>query len=211
MHPHHILATLAFALSASAAYTKLGCYSEVPDLKNDTTNVFQSYGQCLNQCSEGGYKIAVLSQGDHCSCGNAVPPNSAKVSDDKCTTPCPGYVNDYCGGDNTYMVLSTGRYAVVSQSDGDAAATPTAATAAGGIVVAATNVNPSTVPTSILTAPGSMISKAGVTGAASSSAGVAATAASSSASALHTANAAGSLRAGSSMAGVLVAGLGLLL
>lgn len=109
------------------------------------------------------------------------------------------------------MVLSTGRYAVVSQSDGDAAATPTASTAAGGIVVAATNVNPSTVPTSILTAPGSMISKAGVTGAASSSAVVAATAASSSASALHTANAAVSLRAGSSMAGVLVAGLGLLL
>lgn len=108
------------------------------------------------------------------------------------------------------MVLSTGQDAVVSQSDGDAAATPTAATAAGGIVVAATNVNPSIVPTSILTAPGSMISKAGVT-AASSSAGVAATAASSSAAASHTANAAVSLRGGSSMAGVLVAALGLLL
>lgn len=105
------------------------------------------------------------------------------------------------------MVLSTGEYAVVS--DGGATATPIAATAAGGIVVAATNVNPTTVPTSILTAPGSMISKAGVSGAASSSA--TATAASSSASATPTNNAAVSLRGGSYMARVLVVGLGLLL
>jgi hypothetical protein len=100
MHPQHILVTLALALpafvSASAAYTKLGCYSEVPDLKGDSTNAYQAYGQCLNQCSKDGYKIAVLSKGDHCSCSNAVPPDSAKVSDDMCKTPCPGYPTDYC-------------------------------------------------------------------------------------------------------------------
>ncbi|KAJ5459875.1 uncharacterized protein N7458_001427 [Penicillium daleae] len=212
MRTQHILATLALALpafvSASSAYTKLGCYSDVPDLKGDSTNSYQAYGACLNSCSKGGYKIAVLSKGNHCACSNAVPPDSAKVSDDKCNTACPGYPTDYCGGDDVYMVLSTGQY-VVSESDGGAATTPTAATAAGGIIVAATNVNPTTVPTSILTAPGAMITKAGVSGEASSSA--AATAASSSASASPTSNAAVSLRGGSSMAGLLVAGLGLLL
>ncbi|GLI76785.1 WSC domain protein [Penicillium ochrochloron] len=214
MHTQYFLATLALALPAfasSAAYTKLGCYSEVPDLKGDSTNAYQAYGQCINKCSTDNYKIAVLSKGNHCSCSNAVPPSSAKVSDDKCNTVCPGYPMDYCGGDGTYMVLSTGESAAVSESDGGAAVTPTAATAAGGIVVAATNANPTatTVPTSILTAPGTMISKAGVSGAASSSA--TATAASSSASASPTNNAAVSLRGGSSIAGALVAGLGLLL
>lgn len=100
MHTQHILATLALALpafaSTSTSYTKLGCYSEVPDLKGDSTNAFQAHGQCLNQCSTGNYKIAVLSKGNHCSCSNAVPPASAKVSDDKCNTVCPGFPTEYC-------------------------------------------------------------------------------------------------------------------
>lgn len=100
MRTQHILATLALALpafvSASSAYTKLGCYSDVPDLKGDSTNSYQAYGACLNSCSKDGYKIAVLSKGNHCACSNAVPPDSAKVSDDKCNTACPGYPTDYC-------------------------------------------------------------------------------------------------------------------
>jgi cell wall integrity and stress response component len=213
MHPQQILATLALALPAlvgafSPAYTKLGCYSTVPDVKGDSTSPFQSLGMCVTQCATDNYKIAVLSKGDHCSCSNALPPDSSKVDDDKCNTVCPGYPTDKCGGDNAYSVLSTGQGAADSGSDGSASVTQTAATAAGGIVVAATNVTPSTVPTSILTAPGTSSSKAG---AASSSAGAAVTAASSSAAASPTANAAGSLRGGSSVTGVLVAALGLLL
>ncbi|KAF3390409.1 hypothetical protein F1880_009143 [Penicillium rolfsii] len=211
MHSQNIFLTLALALpafvSTATAYTTLGCYSEVPDLKNDTTNAFQSYGQCVNQCSTDNYKIAILSHGDHCSCSNAVPPASAKVSNDKCDTVCPGFPTDYCGGNGTYMVLSTGETAVSGSDDG-AATTPAAATAAGGIVVAATTSTPTTttVPTSV---SGTMISKAGVSSAASGSA--TAPASSASASASPTNNAAVSLRGGSSIAGALVAGLGLLL
>ncbi|KAJ5153220.1 uncharacterized protein N7482_009698 [Penicillium canariense] len=213
MHPHHILASLALALPAfvSASHTTLGCYSEVPDLKGDSTNIFQAYGQCLSQCTMAGYEIAALSQVSHCACSNTVPPDSAKVDDEECKTPCPGYPSNYCGGDGTFMVLSTGQYAVLSGSDDGSTATATAVTAAGGIVVAPTNINPTSIPTSILTAPSSIVSSASARVAASSSATSAITAASSSASPSPTLNAAGSLRAGSSLAGALVAGLGLLL
>lgn len=100
MHPH-ILATLALALPAlvsaySPAYTKLGCYSSVPDVKGDSTNVFQSLGMCVTQCAKDNYKIAVLSKGDHCACSNALPPDSSKIDDDKCNTVCPGYPTDNC-------------------------------------------------------------------------------------------------------------------
>lgn len=101
MHPQHILATLALALPAfvsasGPAYTKLGCYSDVPDVKGDSTNVFQSFGLCVTQCAKDNYKIAVLSKGDHCACSNAVPPDSSKVNDDKCNTVCSGWPMENC-------------------------------------------------------------------------------------------------------------------
>lgn len=111
------------------------------------------------------------------------------------------------GGKNAYTVLSTGEYAAVS-NDGSSTATAT-----GGIIVAPTNINPSSVPTGILTAPGSGGYKPNSTSTASKSAGssAAVTSVSTSASASPTLNAADGLRAGSSLLGAVVAGLGLLL
>ncbi|KAJ5692334.1 hypothetical protein N7462_001757 [Penicillium macrosclerotiorum] len=211
MRPQHFLASIALALpvlaGASSGYTKLGCYSTVPDLTDSAQDNYQAYGLCLSRCTKAGYKIAALTKGSTCACSNAIPPNSDKVDDSKCSAACTGYPSDHCGGENAYMVLSTGQYAVLSNSDNGATATATASTAAGGIVVAPTNMNPTSVPTGILTAPDSMVSKASSGAAASRTAGVT----SSSATPSPTINAAGSLRAGSSVAGAFVAGLGLLL
>ncbi|KAJ5469728.1 hypothetical protein N7539_009346 [Penicillium diatomitis] len=194
MQISQVLTTLALAMpalvSASALYPSMGCYSEVPDLKNDTTNVFNSYGLCADQCRQGHYKFAVLSKGDHCGCSNAVPPPANKVADDQCKTACPGYPEDICGGNTTYSVLN-----VHDQSNFVSSMTvkASATTTAGGIVVAAST------PASTATA-----TNAETTAMSSASA-------SASASATPSFNAASSMREGSSLAGVLFAGLALLL
>jgi len=122
-----------------------------------------------------------------------------------------GVPNDITGGgQNAYTVLSTGEYTEVSVSSSGSTATPSAA---GGIIVAPTNVDPKSVPTGILTAPGSMVSSASASASAmdSKSASAAITAVTTSASASPTFNAANSLHAGSSVIGAAIAGLGLLL
>ncbi|EPS26856.1 hypothetical protein POX_g08843 [Penicillium oxalicum] len=193
MYTSQVLATLALAMpalvSASTLYPTMGCYSDVPDLKNMTTNVYNSYGFCTDHCRQGNYKFAVVSQGDHCACSNAVPPPSFKIDDEKCKIVCPGFPEDFCGSNVSFNVLS-----VKDSSDFVSSVTSAqaAATASGGIVVAASTSTP-------LTA-----SMATTTDATWSSA-------SSTASATPTFNAASSMREGSSLAGVLLAGLTFLL
>lgn len=136
------------------------------------------------------------------------------------------------GGNDLYTVLTTAEYSSSdsssdSNSDSNAnagwgrviittataAAGATPSTAGGGIVVAPTNIDESNLPTGILTAPASMISKASSTATSAKVTSVAAvTAANADASATpsSTPNAADSLRA-APVAGILVAGLGLLL
>lgn len=145
--------------------------------------------------------------------------------------PCSGTDSDSLvgGGATAYTVISTGEYAAVSNStspngngdhdngeddddedDDDDSSTARNSMIAGGIIVAPTHLNPSSVPTGILTAPASMITKATATAATSASSAIASVNASASAS--PTVNAGGSLRAvPSSVFGALVAGLGLLL
>lgn len=224
MHSQHILPILAFALPALADFTStLGCYSKVPSLTAQKEFKFMSLGWCSNQCSEGGYRIAALSDGTQCSCGNEMPSDSAKVDDDKCDKRCTGFPEDYCGGNQLLTVLSTGEYSSADSSSSDSdsnssmtdtiiMATATPSTAGGGIVVAPTNIDESNMPTGILTAPASMVSKASSSGIATakvtSAPGI--TAASSSSTPSSTPNAADSVRPGP-IAGALVAGLGLLL
>ncbi|KAJ5118915.1 hypothetical protein N7448_010623 [Penicillium atrosanguineum] len=220
MQPHHLFATLALALPAlaSASTSVLGCYSSVPSLKDEGRYTFQSQGYCEEKCQSGGFRIAALT-GLQCLCGNELPPSSAQVDDDKCDTVCAGWPEDNCGGQNYFTVLSTGEYTEVSNSssssdssDSSDSTPASASTAAGGIVVAPTNINPSSVPTAILTAPSSTVPSASASAIASKSVAAAAiTSVSSSTSASPTMNAAYSMHAGSSVIGAAIAGLGLLL
>ncbi|KAJ5538248.1 hypothetical protein N7494_007727 [Penicillium frequentans] len=202
-----LLASLALVPLVAAASSSLGCYSSVPNLKDVKQYTFQSHGYCLDQCLEDGFRIAALKDGITCGCSNSVPLSSAKLDDDKCDQYCAGFDKDYCGGINVYTVLTTGDY------DYDSDSNSTVPTTTGRNIVAPT-VNPSSIPTNILTAPSS-VGKAGITAlpsaAKSNAVSAGTTAVTSTVTPSATPNAAAdTLRAGS-MAGVLVAGLGLLL
>ncbi|KAJ5769099.1 hypothetical protein N7520_003658 [Penicillium odoratum] len=207
MYSHTLLAALAI-VPLVAASSSLGCFSAVPNLKDVKQYTFQSQAFCLNQCTEAGFHIAALKDGVTCGCSNTIPLSSAMVDDDKCDQYCAGWPEDNCGGINVYTVLTTGEYHGSSDSNSNSNST---IPRTGRNIVAPT-VNPSSMPTSILTAPSSMGTKVAITAlpAAKSNAASAAITAVTSATPSATANAAGTLRAGS-LAGILVAGLGLLL
>ncbi|CAG7918229.1 unnamed protein product [Penicillium olsonii] len=208
MHTSYILSALALALPVySSSTASMGCYSEVDSMKSQGPFTFQSPGHCQEQCSSKGFKVAALSRGDMCYCGDKLPAESAKVDDDKCDLTCPGWPEEKCGGKDTYTIIQGTEVAGSDKSESaSTTAAPTAVTAAGGIVVA-----PSTAaaPTGIVTAASSANSKNA--NSASKSAGSAISTAKSSASPTPTDNAAGSIRVGSSFIGAAIAGMGLLL
>ncbi|KAJ5594329.1 uncharacterized protein N7459_000537 [Penicillium hispanicum] len=222
MRPQQLLTTLILALPLVAADSerdRLGCYATVPDLTSLSVYTFQSTGYCIDKCSQDAYRYAALT-GNKCGCSNSAPAESAKLSETKCNTECAGFPEDKCGGDDAYTVLTTGEYSAVdgsvsddsSSSKGDEKSTTTG-TATGGGAVVVTNVNPSAIPTAILTAAsGSAATKTSSSSVAGKTAGSssAATGVTSTVSPSTTANAADVLRAGP-VAGALVAGLGLLL
>ncbi|KAJ5623079.1 hypothetical protein N7490_011684 [Penicillium lividum] len=211
MYSQTILASLAI-IPLVAASSSLGCFSAVPNLKDVKQYTFQSQAFCLNQCTEAGFHIAALKDGVTCGCSNTIPLSSAMVDDDKCDQYCAGWPEDNCGGINVYTVLTTGEYHGTSDSSSNSNSNSNTTIPRTGRNIVAPTVNPSSMPTNILTAPSSMGTKVAITAlpAAKSNAASAATTAVTSATPSATANAAGTLRAGS-LAGVLIAGLGLLL
>lgn len=91
MHLNHLLASLALALPALASTSHLGCYSTVPGLKPSEQYTFQSQGYCEDKCQKAGYRVAALSSGSACACGNELPKASDKVDHAECDLPCTGY------------------------------------------------------------------------------------------------------------------------
>jgi len=49
-----------------------------------------------------------LTAGSTCYCGTSIPNDSDQVSESKCDTPCWGWGNQTCGGDNVYGVWADG-------------------------------------------------------------------------------------------------------
>ena len=62
-----------------------------------------SNGFCTNHC--GGYAFAIV-QGKTCSCSNTAP---ASTDDGDCSSPCPGYPSDKCGGEGTFGYIQLGQ------------------------------------------------------------------------------------------------------
>ncbi|CAI7673003.1 unnamed protein product [Penicillium bialowiezense] len=210
MHATYLLSALALALPVYSSSSNMGCYSQVESFRTQGPYSFQSRGYCEDHCMKKGFKVAALSRGTICSCGDKFPSESNKVDDDQCNDLCVGYPADTCGGPNTYNVIQVSGVADSDDSDSSSASTtaaPTAVTAAGGIVVA-----PSTAagPTGIVTAASSANSKS-ANSVASKSAGSATTAATSNASPTPTDSAADAIRVGSPLIGAVIAGMGLLL
>ena len=49
-----------------------------------------------------------LNRGSDCWCGSALPPESDKVDDSECSSPCTGFGEAKCGGTNAYSIYLTG-------------------------------------------------------------------------------------------------------
>ncbi|CAI7583764.1 unnamed protein product [Penicillium palitans] len=86
--------------------TLKGCYSSIPGYGKSTSWTYQSSGWCLDHCAKD-YATFALTGGSDCVCGNTMPPDSAKVSSDKCSTSCSGWPDDMCGGSSYYSVYTT--------------------------------------------------------------------------------------------------------
>ncbi|KAK4168733.1 hypothetical protein QBC43DRAFT_330617 [Cladorrhinum sp. PSN259] len=90
-----------------AGWKSLGCYADVrvtaPDTPSElqifsSEKTFNSVGACAEQCNLLGgnlYPWAAMS-GEKCYCGQGL--DNPKVDDSECTTPCPGYALELCGG-----------------------------------------------------------------------------------------------------------------
>ncbi|BCS30194.1 WSC domain-containing protein [Aspergillus puulaauensis] len=124
---------LPFALLASASYKAnyTGCFTKPGLLKSQGTFDFQGVYHCLAVCNDADFKYAAV-QKDDCLCGNAVPEQADMTTDDECDSPCPGWPNDNCGGDDAWSVyfgrsgskpdwLSSSSIAVTTSTSNEAA------------------------------------------------------------------------------------------
>ncbi|KAJ5555055.1 hypothetical protein N7535_007500 [Penicillium sp. DV-2018c] len=211
MHFTSIISALALVLPVYSlgGTASMGCYSGVGSFENQGPYTFQSHGYCQELCAKNDFKIAALTRGNMCYCGDKMPSDSAKVADAKCDTPCLGFASASCGGKDTFTVIEAVENLGAPSSGASTTIAPTASTAAGGIIVA-----PSTTaggaPTGIMTALSSTNTKSTETGSSETTVSESGST-SSSPSPSPTFNGAGTVRAGSSLVGAVIAGMGLLL
>lgn len=93
-----ILALAHQAASLSAVY----CSSENTSSNSKNVSIYQSNGLCYYFCV-ADYAFAVL-QYNGCWCSDYVPDTTVSLSE--CSTTCPGFPGDLCGGDDLYGYLA---------------------------------------------------------------------------------------------------------
>ena len=77
-----------------------GCYSSSTPLKDQGSNIYQSSGACQPICVDLDFAVMAMTEGSNCLCGDMLPSEDSKVSDDKCDTPCDGYDKEMCTSSN---------------------------------------------------------------------------------------------------------------
>jgi hypothetical protein len=99
-----LLLSAAFISSTSAANLRTmksaGCYSSSTPLKDQGSNIYQSSGACQPICVDQDFAVMAMTEGSNCLCGDMLPSEDSKVSDDKCDTPCDGYDKEMCTSSN---------------------------------------------------------------------------------------------------------------
>ena len=70
--------------------------------------------RCSDECSGQGYTFAGVAVTSWCRCGNSLPPNNKKKSENHCDHTCPGDHSKKCGGSksdgyrmNIYEIVAT--------------------------------------------------------------------------------------------------------
>ncbi|KAE9369527.1 hypothetical protein N431DRAFT_443179 [Stipitochalara longipes BDJ] len=80
-----------------------GCFSSTFGLTLvNSTYTYTSKGSCSHQCIVAGYTVFGLTNSTYCYCGTTVPPTDTKVANSSCSTGCPGYPANICGGGSKY-------------------------------------------------------------------------------------------------------------
>ncbi|KAK3390275.1 hypothetical protein B0H63DRAFT_110379 [Podospora didyma] len=67
-------------------------------------SIYQSEGRCSGNCTDINFALAIV-QGHDCWCSNFVPNKSDQKPTNECSNKCPGYPDDWCGGDGLYGYL----------------------------------------------------------------------------------------------------------
>ncbi|RHZ48002.1 WSC domain-containing protein [Aspergillus thermomutatus] len=133
-----------FAIKDSSA-----CYSSPGDLTLGGSSQYMAVGMCEDKCKENAVSAV---QGTDCYCGSSLPPSSAKVSNDKCNTACPGYPADYCGGSRTWTVMYDNL--LLEEDSEDSMSTSLTVNPTLVATITKDSANPTaTIPAEILTAP----------------------------------------------------------
>ncbi|PSR85685.1 hypothetical protein BD289DRAFT_453187 [Coniella lustricola] len=120
-----------------------GCYSSWGDLFHFGTSVYNSRGSCATtNCTDAGYKVAAMTGGNQCWCGNEYPPTDTRAADSKCNIGCAGYPQEACGGfaNNIeyFSVFNTGLSLEVSNSEDNTTSTSASGTGTGTVVASST-------------------------------------------------------------------------
>lgn len=98
MRTNYIFSAFALALPVYSLgpTASMGCYSAIESFQNQGPYTYQSPGHCQAQCADKNFKVAALSRGNMCYCGNKIPSESVKVDDDKCDIACTGWAAGSC-------------------------------------------------------------------------------------------------------------------
>ncbi|KAF4469668.1 hypothetical protein FALBO_3429 [Fusarium albosuccineum] len=90
--------------------TSHGCFNQPPSMmtrRGSGRRSSNTGSSCSGFCKEESKPVAVT-RGRECFCSDTYPRKSARVGDESCNTPCPGYPPHACGGDESWSVLHTG-------------------------------------------------------------------------------------------------------
>ncbi|KAI0517810.1 hypothetical protein F5B22DRAFT_602562 [Xylaria bambusicola] len=96
--------------------TVAGCFSDLGDMKLDSTDKYNAQGYCAPVCRDKGKPVGATYL-KACYCGTKLPHKSTLLDDSKCNEPCPGFDPQACGGLGAYTVYNTGVQVNVAEAD----------------------------------------------------------------------------------------------
>ncbi|KAE8354267.1 hypothetical protein BDV28DRAFT_89180 [Aspergillus coremiiformis] len=153
------LSFLSFlSLSLAIGLSDISCYNDLGHLAASQSSQYQSVALCEQTCSRDK-KLIWATQGEQCYCGDELPPAEAQISHRACSTRCPGYPGEYCGGPNAWTVSQTQprdvdlNNGIVTAPDDDGTEDPLATLSVNPTLTATatdTRLPRTTVPSSIL-------------------------------------------------------------
>ncbi|KAK0560767.1 hypothetical protein OC861_006141 [Tilletia horrida] len=121
------ISTVPFATPTSSGIvpavgsaTYRGCWNDTnPNLRTLST-LYQSESTvtvegCVRSCTNAGYPISGLENGQDCWCGNGLSPGTVKVDDGQCNYACAGNSLEYCGGNLVMVTYSANPIAPATQ------------------------------------------------------------------------------------------------